>query len=329
VVIAKDFTASSLTVDDEVRWGHEDPFTVNLIEPNVGQDEPPLPVVGKMMTVHLTGLLGSISYPAGPTDLFGNATITPFMTLPPGNYEATTCFTEDPWFLGSCSAPQPVKVTVGFSAFARGGPISISGGGHTSLGDMHSETSIDLSGNAHVLSAGTDERMEYVTTLLDGSTGSTYNDFQITAFGISPQFLASTYCGGNAMDLLGVPITRRDSNWTIKNDTVLSGIYCVAGNIKMQARLTGSAVLVATGTITTSGGNSSLTTADPTGADVLMLAQSTAVKAISLAGEDCTYTGNLVATGGIELSSSETLVDGAMVGQVIVVKGSTNTLDGR
>jgi hypothetical protein len=43
----------------------------------------------------------------------------------------------------------------------------------------------------------------------------------------------------------------------------------VTGDIKIQSRVTGKVVLLATGLITTSGGSENLETADPTGADVL------------------------------------------------------------
>jgi hypothetical protein len=329
VTLSKDFTESSLEVEDEVRWGHHDPFTLTLIEPNVGQDEPPLPVVGKMMTVNMTGPNGAGSFPAGPTDDAGTVTIEPLMTLPPGNYQATACFEEDPWFLGSCSVPQPVKVTPGFAAFARIGPVDIEGTTHTSLGDLHSEGSVTLGGSTHVLSAGSGERLEYVTTFLDGSTGSQYNLFQVTAFGLAPQYLASTYCNGGS-NVMGVPVTYITSKtWNVKNDTVLSGIYCVTGSVKIQSRVTGTATIVATGTIQTTGGDQSLATADPTGADLLMLSGSMDAKAIALNQAPGFFKGAVVAAGGIEIAGMDTTVDTAVIGNTVTVKGVENVLDGR
>jgi hypothetical protein len=284
-----------------------------------------------MITVTLSGPLGTQDFLAGPTDALGAATIEPLMTLPPGNYQAVACFVEDPWFLGSCSTPQPVKVTAGFAGFARGGPITITGTRHTSLGDLHSETSIVLHGNAHTLSAGAGERLEYVTTFSDGSVGSTYNLFQVPALGIAPVYLVSTYCSG-APDLMGVPITYVDGDWTAKNNQVLSGIYCVSGNIKIQSRVSGSATLVGSGptsTITTAGGDQNLSTADPTGADVLLLTASVAAKAIVLDANEARFTGAVVAAGGVEISSNGTTVDTAVVAENITVKGDHNLLDGR
>jgi len=329
VTVEKDFTSSSLTMEHEIRWGHRDPMTVTLIEPNVGQPEPPLPIPGKMMSINFTGPNGAKSFPAGPTDAFGVVTITPLMDLPPGNYEVTACFAEDDWFLGSCSTPKAVKVTAGFAAFATGGPVIINGTHQTSLGDLHSEGALGLSGNTHVLSAGAGERLEYVTTFTDGSTGSVYNLFQVPALGIAPQYLASTYCAVGMTDVMGVPITRINGNWKIPNNSVISGIYCVTGDIKIQPGGTGSAVLVAGRTMTASGGAQNLTTADPTGADVLVLAGSTAVKAISIGANDAFIRGALVAQGGIEVSGMNTLVDPALIGLTVTVKGSNNVVDGR
>jgi hypothetical protein len=331
VTIAKDFTASTLDAPDEMRWGHHDPMSVTLIETNVGQAEPPLPIVGKMMVITLSGLLGTQEFIAGPTDAQGAATIEPLLTLPPGNYEAVACFVEDAWFLGSCSVPQPVKVTAGFAGFAKDGPITISGTGHTSLGDLHSETSIDLHGTSHTLSAAAGERLEYATTFTDGSTGSTYNLFQVPPLGIAPQYLVSTYCSG-AADLLGVPITYVTGDFTAKNNAVLSGIYCVTGNIKIQSRVTGTATLVGAGplsTITTAGGDQNLTTADPTGADVLLLTAAQVAKAITLGANEARFTGAVVAGGGVEVSSIESVVDTAIIAKTITVKGDRNVLDGR
>jgi hypothetical protein len=330
VTVLKDFTQSALDAPEEMRWGHHDPFTLTLIEPNdPPQEEGPLPVEGKNMTVTLTGLQGTLSFPAGPTDAAGSVTITPLMTLPPGNYQATACFEEDPWFLGSCSAAQPVKITPGFAGFARGGPVDISGTAQISLGDLHSEGALNLGGNAHVLSAGAGERLEYVTTFTNGSVGSTFNLFQVPALGIAPIYLASTYCGGASV-LMGVPVQYISGNMIIKNDTVLSGIYCVDGGIKIQARVTGTATLVATGTINrTAGGSQSLMTADPTGADLLMFSGSSSSKALVLNQSDAFFKGVIFAKGGIELSGMRSTVDTAIIGNSIIVKGANNTLDGR
>ncbi len=328
VTILKDFTSTTLTMENEIRWGHNDPMTVTLIEPNVGQGEPPLGVQGKDVVISLAGPLGSKSYTAGPTDASGNATITPLMDLPPGNYQAKACFEEDAWFLGSCSPEQTVKVTLGFAAFASGGPITITGTSQTALGDLHSESSVVLSGATHVISAAAGERLEYVTTLTDQSTGSKYNAFKVTPLGIKPTYLSSTYCSG-ASSLMGVPITYISGNHTFHNRAVVSGIYCVSGNIKIQSDVTGSAVMIAGGTITTSGGGQNLKTADPTGADVLLMAGSNIDKAISADAALIRFVGVLVATGGIEVSSQNALADGGVVGRLIVVKGLNHVLDGR
>jgi hypothetical protein len=326
VIIERDFTATSLEAPDELRWGHDDPMEVTLIEPNVGQSEPALPIPGKSVTVTLTGPLGTESYPAGPTEADGTVVLEPVIFLPPGNYEATACFAEDPWFRASCSVAQPVKVTAGYAAFARGGPIAFTGTRQQGLGDIHSESSVTLSGNTHTLSAAADERLEHVTTFTDGSTGSQYNRYQVPAFGQAPAYLQSTYCSG-AGSLMGVPITYISGNYTVPNDAVLSGIYCVTGSIKIQARVTGAAVLVAGGKISTSGGGQNLTTADPTGADVLLFAASNDDKAIGVATG--VYMGSLVATGGIEIGSMDTVVTAALVGRKVVVKGQENLVDGR
>ena len=329
VTIERDYTASSLAIEDnELRWGHNDPMTVTLVEPNEGQGEPPLPIPGKNMTVALTGPLGTQTYPAGPTGADGKVTITPLMALPPGNYQATACFAQDPWFRASCSTPQTVKVTGGFAAFTRGGPLNVAGNNNTTLGDVHVEDGIFIEGNRHVLSAGAGERLEYVTTLTDVSDGSSYNPYQVPPLGIAPQYLRSTYCTG-ANSFMGVPVRYVNSTLTFKNDATISGIYCVTGDIKIQSRVTGQAVLLATGKITTSGGNETLRTADPTGADVLMLAESAASDAISLQQKDSAFTGAIVATGGIVVGSMNSLYDGSLVGQSARLGGGRNTLNGR
>lgn len=329
VVIERDYTASSLDVpDQELRWGHEDPMTVALIEPNVGQGEPQLPIPGKNLTVTLTGPLGTGSYPAGPTSVFGGATITPLMTLPPGNYTATACFEQDPWFRASCSGAQTVKVTGGFAGFSRGGPLTVTGIDNTTLGDVHVEDGIVISGARHVLSAAAGERLEYVTTFTDNSTGSVYNDYQVPALGIAPQYLRSTYCTG-AGSFMGVPVTYSNKDLTFKNDAVISGIHCVTGDIKIQARVTGAAVLLATGEIKTSGGDQHLSTADPTGADLLMLADSADPNAISLRQKDASFAGAIVATGGVVVGSMNSTFTGNLVGESATLGGSNNTLDGR
>lgn len=328
VTILKDPTSTTLTIENEIRWGHRDPMTVTLIEPNVGQSEPPLGVEGKNVVISFNGPLGSKSYTAGPTDASGNATITPLMDLPPGNYQVKACFAEDPWFLGSCTPEQTVKVTAGFAAFASGGPITITGTTERALGDLHSESSVVLTGSTHVISAAANERLEYVTTLTDQSTGSKYNAFQVPALGIKPTYLASTYCSGDAT-LMGVPITYIKGNHTFHNGAVLSGIYCVSGDIKIQSDVTGSAVLVAAGTIGTSGGGQNLKTADPTGADVLLLSGSNGDNAISVSAPQGRFVGVIVATGGVEIASQEQLADGGVIGRLIAVKGMNNVLDGR
>ena len=329
VVIAKDFTSSSLTIDDEIRWGHHDPMTGTLIEPNVGQLEPALPIAGKTMTFNFQGLTASKTFSAGPTDVNGNVTATPLMDLPPGKYQVTACFAEDPWFLGSCSSPKTVKITAGFAAFATAGPVVVSGTHQTSLGDLHSEGALQLAGVNHVLSAGPGERLEYVTTFTNNSTGSVYNLFKVAALGIAPQYLASTYCAGGMTELMGVPITRITGDFKIQNNSTISGIYCVTGSIKIQSTITGTAVLVAAGTITTSGGNQNLTTADPTGADLLMLSGSNDDKAISIGANDSFFRGALVAKGGDEVTGMNTLVDPVLVGRKVTIGGSNNVLDGR
>jgi len=328
VTIFKDHTSTALEVEEnELRWGHEDPMTVTLLEPNVGQtgQTPNLPVVGKSLTISLTGPLGSKTYTAGPTGVDGKATITPLMDLPPGNYTATACFTADAWFLGSCSAPQTIKITLGFAAFATGGPINFGGGTNTATGDLHSEGSVTISGNSHVLSAAPGERFEYVTTFTDIGTGNAYNKFQVPPLGIKPSYLRSTYCTG-AATVMGVPVHYSTGTLMLKNDTVVSGIYCVTGDIKIQSRVSGTATLLATGQITTSGSRLNLTTADPTGADVLMLSGSTSTKAISIQSLECNLTGVLVATGGVYISSNTSTLEAGMVGTQVLVAGNTNLL---
>ena len=114
---------------------------------------------------------------------------------------------------------------------------------------------------------------------------------------------------------MGVPITYSSKDLTFKNDQVISGIYCVTGDIKIQARVNGNAVLLATGKISTSGGNQYLTTADPLGADVLMLAGSAATNAISLQQKDATFAGAIVATGGVAVGSMSSTYTGSLIGQ--------------
>jgi hypothetical protein len=324
--IERDFTGTSLEAPEELRWGHADAMTVRLMEPNIGQLELPLPIPGKPVTVRLSGPLGAETYPAGPTGADGRVVLAPLMLLPPGNYEATACFEEDPWFRSSCSPPQPVKVTVGFGAFARGGPITFTGSTHTGLGDIHSESSFALAGVTHTLSAASGERLQYVTTFTDSSTGSQYNQFQVPAFGQAPAYVQSTYCSG-AASLMGVPITYITGNHTFPNDAVLSGIYCVSGDIKLHKGVTGAAVLVAGGEISTSGDGQNLTTADPTGADVLLFAWSDDDKAASVGAGS--YAGTIVARGGVEVGAMGTVVTSALVGRTVVVKGLLNAVDGR
>jgi hypothetical protein len=67
---------------------------------------------------------------------------------------------------------------------------------------------------------------------------------------------------------MGVPIIYSNGDLTFKNDQTAAGIYCVTGNIKLQSRVAsresrvaGAAVLLATGTITTSGDDQQLSTA--------------------------------------------------------------------
>ena len=218
-----------------------------------------------------------------------------------------------------------MKITFGFSSFARGGPINFSGNTNKATGDLHSEGSVLISGNGHVLSAGSGERFEYVTTFSDIGTNNTYNKFQVATLGIAPSYLRSTYCTG-ASTFMGVPVTYSTKSVTFKNDQVISGIYCVTGDIKIQSRVTGKVVLLATGLITTSGGNQNLETADPTGADVLLLAGSTGPKAISIQATDSVFKGAIVATGGVYVSSKNSTFDTGLLGTQVLVSGSNNLL---
>ena len=73
-------------------------------------------------------------------------------------------------------------------------------------------------------------------------------------------------CNG-APSLMGVPVTYINGGWNIKHDTVLAGIYCVTGDVKIQARVSGTGTIISTGVINkvrTAGGDQNLTTADPT-----------------------------------------------------------------
>jgi hypothetical protein len=329
VTIVKDATSTALDATDKIRWGHRDPFTVTLLEPNVGQSPQALdePIAGKNLQITLAGTLGNRVYPVGPTGADGKATITPLMDLPPGNYTATACFATDAWYLASCSAPKAIKITFGFSSFARGGPINFGGNTNKATGDLHSEGSVLINGNSHVLSAAAGERFEYVTTFTDIGIGNAYNKFQVAPLGITPSYLRSTYCTG-ASSLMGVPITYSNKTVTFKNDQVISGIYCVNGDIKIQSRVKGTVVLLATGLITTSGGGEKLQTADPTGADVLMLANSAdPQKAISIQATDSTHKGALVATaGGIYVASKNSTFDTGLLGSQVLVSGQGNLL---
>jgi len=125
---------------------------------------------------------------------------------------------------------------------------------------------------------------------------------------------------------MGVPVTYSAQSVTFKNDQVISGIYCVTGDIKIQSRVSGKVVLLATGLITTSGGDQKLETADPTGADVLMLAGSSDVKAISIQSSDATFKGVIVSTGGVYVSSKNSTFDGGLLGTQVLVSGSNNLL---
>jgi hypothetical protein len=326
VTIERDFTSTSLDAPTEVRWGHSDAMTVRLMEPNIGQLELPQPIPGKPVTVRLSGPLGAETYPAGPTGPDGRVVVAPVMFLPPGNYEAVACFEEDPWFRASCSAPQPVKVTVGFAAFAHGGPITVAGSTHTGLGDMHSERAVALAGTTQTLSAAVGEQLQYVTMFTDNSTGSDYNLVHVAAFGRAPTYSRTTYCNG-ATSLMGVPITYVNGNHTFPNGASLSGIYCVSGDVKLHSGVSGAAVIVAGGKISTSGLGQNLTTADPTGADVVLLAWSDDSKAATVGAGS--YSGTIVARGGVEVGAMDTVVVSALVGRTVTVTGISNTLDGR
>lgn len=331
VSVLKDFTSSTLDIPAELRWGHRETITVGLIEPNVGQDEPPLPVVGKPMQVILTGLNDSETYPAALTDAAGRVTIEPLIMLPPGFYEAKACFIEDPWFLGSCSAPVKVKVKPGFALFAKGGTVNVSGQTHQTLGDVHSESGVAISGSLHALSNDPGERLEYATVLSDTSSGSSYNAFKVAPFGVAPEWFVSNYCNG-APSLMGVPVTYINGGWNIKHDTVLAGIYCVTGDVKIQARVSGTGTIISTGVINkvrTAGGDQNLTTADPTGADLLLYAGSGLDKAIILSAPTARWKGNLVAAGGIELSGQTSRLDGTIVGRRTAISGASVIVDGR
>jgi len=326
VTIFKDYTSTALDVaSNKLRWGHSDPMTVTLLEPNVGQtgQAPNEPIAGKNLTITLTGVTTTKSYPVGVTGADGKATISPLMDLPPGNYSAQACFAEDAWYHSSCSTPTTIKITLGFSSFARGGPINFSGGGNKATGDLHSEGAVLISGNSHVLSAGPGERFEYVTTFTDIGIGNTYNKVQVSPLGIAPTYLRSTYCTG-ASTFMGVPVTYYTGTLTFKNDAVASGIYCVTGDIKIQSRVTGRAMFLATGLVTTSGSRQQLVTADPTGADLLILAGSTNTKAVSIQSTDSSFKGALVATGGVYISSNTSTFDTGLVGKQVLVSGNTN-----
>jgi hypothetical protein len=327
VTIARDVTSANLTVEPKIEWSHEAPMKVTLMEPNASpQAEGPLPIPGKSLTITLSGPLGSQSYPVGSTSADGTASIKPLMTLSPGSYTAKACFVQDSWFAASCSAGQAVKVTLAFSGFARSGPISFSGTDHRATGDLHSEGSATVSGVDHVLSAAAGERFEYVSTFNSSGINNTYNEVKVPASGIVPSYLRSTYCTG-APTLMGVPVTYLSTSVTFKPDQVISGIYCVTGDIKIQSRVTGKAVLLATGTITTFGPDHKLQTADPTGADVLLLAGSSNPKAISIQTIDSTFTGAIIATGGVSISSTiDSTFESGLVGSQVQVSGSNNLL---
>jgi hypothetical protein len=190
VTIARDFTLTTLNVAAKIRWGHQDPFTVTLTEPNAGQHQGPLPVVGENFTITLTGPLGTRTYPVGPTAVDGTATITPLMTMPPGDYHATACFAEDPWFKGSCSGGQTVRATFGYTSYASGGRITVTGGSNTAVGDLHSKGSLMIGGTSNVLAGGAGERFEYVTTFTDVGNGNQYNKVRVP-----PQAIAPATCG--------------------------------------------------------------------------------------------------------------------------------------
>jgi hypothetical protein len=123
-------------------------------------------------------------------------------------------------------------------------------------------------------------------------------------------------------------VTYSSKSVTFKNDQGISGIYCVTGDIKIQSRVTGTVVLLATGLITTSGGGEKLQTADRTGADVLMLANSAdPQKAITIQASDSTHKGALVATaGGVYVASKNSTFDTGLFGSRVLVSGQGNLL---
>jgi hypothetical protein len=122
-------------------------------------------------------------------------------------------------------------------------------------------------------------------------------------------------------------VTYSNTSVTFKNDQVISGIYCVTGDIKIQSRVTGNVVLLATGLITTSGGGEKLQTADPTGADVLLLAGSSdPQKAITIQATDSTFKGAIVAAGGVYVSSKNSTFDTGLLGSQVLVAGQNNLL---
>jgi hypothetical protein len=327
VTILKDITATKHTVASKLRWGHRDPIKVTLTEPNVAQGELPLGIQGKNLTFTLTSVapgLGTQSFPLGPTAADGTATITPLMTLPPGNYKAKACFAEDAWFLGSCSTETTIKVTVGFAGFATGGPITFGGESAIVTGDIHSEGAFSITGNRHTISAAPAERLEHVTTFSNTGTSNRFNRFQVPKMNISPRYLRSTYCGGPTT-FMGVPVTYTTGNRTFNAGTV-SGIHCVTGDITITRAVTGKAVFLATGRIITTGDRQSLTTADPSGADLLFLAGSTSPQAISLGETSGSYTGAMVATGGAQIASIGSVVNGGVIGSQIAVTGPNTAL---
>jgi hypothetical protein len=201
----------------------------------------------------------------------------------------------------------------------------VSGGSNTTIGDLHSEGGAAVSGTANVLSAGPGERFEYVTTFTENGIGNRYNKVQVPALGISPSYLRSTYCTG-APTFYGVPVTYVNQGITFKNDQVVSGIYCVTGGIKVQSRVSGAAVLLATGTISFSGGDQNLVTADPTGADLLMLSGSADSKAISVLGTNVKFKGALVATGGVYAAANDSVLESFLRGSQVLIAGSGNLI---
>jgi hypothetical protein len=147
----------------------------------------------------------------------------------------------------------------------------------------------------------------------------------VPALGVSPTYLRSTYCSG-ASSFMGVPVFYTTGGRTFKNDEKANGIYCVDGDIKIQSRVTGKAVFLATGLITTSGSRQTLQTADPTGADLLMLAGSSDLKAISIQSTDSLFKGALVATGGVYISALNSTFDTGLLGSQVIVAGGNNLL---